>query len=61
MKNLDQTFPVATVTFLVSIVLIVIGYLNGDLAIKAAFEALGWAGGGSGVVGIARSMVGKGK
>lgn len=61
MTTLDQKFPVATVTFVVSIVLIFLGYLNDDLTIKGAFEALGFAGVGSGAVGISRSLVGKGK
>jgi hypothetical protein len=61
MSTIDQKFPLATVTFVVSVALIFLGYLNDDLTIKAAFETLGFAGVGSGAVGISRSMVGKGK
>lgn len=61
MSTIDQKFPVATVTFIVSVVLIFIAYLGDDLSITQAFEVLGFAGVGSGAVGISRSMVGKGK
>lgn len=61
MTTLDQKFPLATATFVVSVALIFLGYLNDDLAIKGAFEALGFAGLGSGAVGVSRSLVGKGK
>jgi hypothetical protein len=61
MGTLDQKFPVATVVFLVSIVLICVAYFGDDISFKVAMESLGFAGVGSGAVGVARSLVGKGK
>lgn len=61
MSTIDQKFPVATVTFLVAIALIVLGYVENTVTFEQAFEALGLAGVGSGAVGISRSLVGKGK
>ena len=58
-KVLDN-LPVATITFLASIVLIIIGYINDDVGFKDAFESLLFAGGGSGAVGYVRNQAGKG-
>jgi hypothetical protein len=52
--------PVATLTFLASIVLIVIGYIGDDISLKDAFAALGFAGGGSGAIGYVRNQAGRG-
>lgn len=52
--------PVATLTFLTSIVLIVIGYVGDDIGFKEAFEALALAGGGSGAIGYVRNQAGRG-
>ena len=55
-----DNFPVATVTFLVSIVLIVIGYISNDLTLDQAFQSLLYAGGGSGAIGFVRNQSGRG-
>lgn len=57
--SLDN-LPVASLTFIASVVLIVIGYISNDLSIKDAFEALALAGGGSFGIGYVRNQAGKG-
>jgi hypothetical protein len=58
-KALDEA-RVATITFLVGTALIVYAYVTKDISFNQAFQALGLAGVGSGAVGIARSLGGKG-
>ena len=58
-KVLDN-IPVATLTFLASIVLIIIGYIDNDVDFKDAFESLLFAGGASGGIGYVRNQAGKG-
>lgn len=52
--------PVATLTFLVSVALVVIAYISNDLSIEDAFVCLGLAGGGAGAIGHARNGAGRG-
>lgn len=52
--------PVATITFLVSIVLIVIAYATDDIDIQQAFEFLGLSGVAAGGIGWARNGAGRG-
>lgn len=52
--------PIASITFVVSVVLIVIGYVSDDLSLEAAFEALGLAGAGSFGIGYVRNQAGRG-
>lgn len=59
MSVLDNV-PVASIVFLVSIVLIVIGYVGDDIGFQEAFEALAAAGVGSGAVGYVRNGAGRG-
>lgn len=61
MSTIDQKLPVATIVFLVSIVLTCIAYANGEIDYLQAAGAVGALGLGSGAVGISRSMAGKGK
>lgn len=55
-----DNIPMATIISIVSIPLIFLGYLNGDLSIESAFVSLGVISGGAGVLGIARAQSGKG-
>lgn len=59
MSILDN-LPVASIVFVVGTILAVIAYLTGDLSIEEAFEAIGYAGVGAGVVGVARNGAGRG-
>lgn len=52
--------PVATVTFLVGVVLILIGYALDDISIDAAFEYLVMVGGTSFGIGYVRNQAGRG-
>ena len=52
--------PVATITFIASIVIIVIAYISNDLNVDDAFVALALAGGGSYGIGQARNGAGRG-
>lgn len=60
MKVLDD-LPVATLTFIASIVLIVIAYVSNDVSFNAAFKDLLFAGGASGGIGYVRNQAGKGQ
>lgn len=59
MKVLDD-LPLATLTFLVGSVLIVIGYLDDSVSFDEAFKSLLFLGGGAGAVGYVRNGAGKG-
>ena len=59
MGILDK-LPLATIVFLVGLVLIVIAYLSDDLSIEESLEAIGFVGLGSGAIGIARNGSGRG-
>lgn len=59
MSFLDD-LPVATITFLVGVVLIVIGYVTDDISINNAFESLALVGGGSFGIGYVRNQAGRG-
>lgn len=61
MSTIDQKLPVATIVFLVSIVLTCIAYANHEIDYLQAAAAIGSFGVGTGAVGISRSLVGKGK
>lgn len=52
--------PVASITFLASIVLIVVAYISNDVNVKEAFELLALAGGGSFGIGYVRNQAGRG-
>jgi hypothetical protein len=52
--------PVASITFIASIVLIVVGYIGDDVSFEQAFECLALAGGGSGAIGFVRNQAGRG-
>jgi hypothetical protein len=52
--------PVASIVFIASLVLIVIGYIGDDIGFEEAFEALAAAGVGSGAIGFVRNQAGRG-
>ena len=58
-STLDD-LPLATLTFLVGVALLVIGYIADDISFKDAYEALLWLGGGAGALGYVRNQAGKG-
>lgn len=58
--NVLDKLPVATLTFIASIVLIVIAYISNDVSFNAAFRDLLFAGGGSLGIGHVRNGAGKG-
>lgn len=59
MSALDK-LPVATLTFLAGLVVIIIGMLNGELGVSEALHDLGYVGVGAGVLGHARNGAGRG-
>jgi hypothetical protein len=52
--------PVASITFLASVILIIIGYVGDDVSFEDAFKCLAFAGGGSGAIGYVRNQAGRG-
>ncbi len=59
MRILDD-LPIATITFLASVVLIAVGYFSNDISFEDAWEALALAGGASLGIGYVRNGAGKG-
>ncbi len=59
MSFLDD-LPLASIVFVVSVVLIVIAYVTNDISIQDSFTYLAFAGGGTGAIGYARAQSGKG-
>lgn len=60
MDSILDNLPVATLTFLAGLVLIIVGYVSGDVSFDDAFKSLGFLGGGSGAIGYVRNQAGKG-
>jgi hypothetical protein len=60
MQSILDDLPLATITFLVGVVLIVIGYVDDRLTMEKAFESLVFLGGASGGIGFVRNQAGKG-
>lgn len=60
MGNALDKVRVATITFLASIVLIIVAYVSNDIEFQTAFECLALAGGGSAAVGYVRNQAGHG-
>jgi len=60
MKKFLDELPLATLVFVVGVLLIVLGYVKDDITIDAAFENLLFLGGGSGAIGFVRNQAGKG-
>ncbi len=58
-KFLDE-IPLATVVFVVGLILIILGYVKDDITIEAAFENVLYLGGGTGAIGFVRNQAGKG-
>jgi hypothetical protein len=52
--------PVASITFLVSLAVIVIYAIAGEISFDQAFEAIALAGGGSAAIGFVRNGAGRG-
>ena len=59
MEMLDR-LPVATLTFLAGVVLLVIFAVNGTITEDQAFKDLIYLGGGAGAIGYVRNQAGKG-
>jgi hypothetical protein len=57
LEDLNDNFPVATVSYVAGVALVCIGYFNGELAIEGA---LAYLGGGGAAVGWVRNKAGKG-
>lgn len=57
--SLDN-IPVATITFIASVVLIAVAYISNDISFEQAYEALALAGGASFGIGYVRNQAGKG-
>jgi hypothetical protein len=58
--NVLDHLPVATLTFLAGLVLIVLGYISNDVTFNDAFKDVLFLGGGSGGIGYVRNQAGKG-
>lgn len=52
--------PVATLTFLAGVVLVVVAYLNDTINFDDAMQSVLFLGGGSGAIGYVRNQAGKG-
>jgi Na+/H+ antiporter NhaD/arsenite permease-like protein len=52
--------PLATLTFIAGLVVIVVAMVNNDLSVDDALKAVGALGLGSGGIGLARSSAGRG-
>lgn len=59
MSILDK-LPVATLTFISGVVLLVIGYISNDISFEDAFKSVVFLGGGSAGIGYVRNQAGKG-
>lgn len=59
MSFLDD-LPVASLTFIAGVVLIIVGYVAGDISFKDAYELLLPLGAGSFGIGFVRNQAGKG-
>ena len=59
MKFLDD-LPVATLTFLAGVVLIIVAYVSNDVSFDSAWKDLLFLGGGSGAIGFVRNGANKG-
>jgi hypothetical protein len=55
-----DNIPVASITFIVGTALAVVAYVSNDLSIQDTFAAIGYVGGGSGIIGLARNGAGRG-
>jgi hypothetical protein len=60
MQSILDDLPVATLTFLAGVVLIIIGYIDDKITMEQAFESLVFLGGASGGIGYVRNQAGKG-
>jgi hypothetical protein len=52
--------PVATITFIAGLVLIIIGYVSDDISFQTAFESVALVGAGSFGIGHVRNGAGRG-
>lgn len=59
MTVLDK-LPVATITFLVGLALVIVAYLTGDISFNDAYQNVLYLGGGSAAIGYVRNQAGKG-
>lgn len=59
-QDLLDNLPLGTITFVVGLVLIIVGYANGDVQFSDAFKDVLFLGGGSGAIGYVRNGAGKG-
>jgi hypothetical protein len=60
MQDILDNLPVATLTFLVGVAILVIGYIGDDIAFDEVWEKLLFLGGGSAGIGYVRNQAGKG-
>ena len=58
--NFFDNLPFASVTYLAGAGLAILAYINGDLSVIQAFEALGLTGGAGFGVGYVRNQAGRG-
>lgn len=59
MKYLDN-LPVASIVFVAGLLVVLIGLITGDLSVNEAMEYIAQLGVGTGAIGVARSLGGKG-
>ena len=55
-----DNLPVATLTFLAGVVLIILGYVDDKIGFEDAFQSLLYLGGGTAGIGYVRNAAGKG-
>lgn len=60
LASLLDDLPVATVSFVAGVTLLVIAYANGSISLDDAFKSLVYLGGAAGAVGYVRNGANKG-
>lgn len=60
MSSILDNLPVATITFLAGLALVIVAYASGDISFNDAYQNVLYLGGGSAAIGYVRNQAGKG-
>lgn len=60
MSSILDNLPVATITFLAGLILVIVAYVSGDISFNDAYQNVLYLGGGSAAIGYVRNQAGKG-
>ncbi|MCC6897540.1 MAG: hypothetical protein IT377_01120 [Polyangiaceae bacterium] len=55
-----DNLPIASITFVVGTLIVIAGYITGELSVEEALQTIGYVGAGSGLIGLARNGSGRG-